>query len=197
MDSNSIIIDAYVPLKEEEQDQEKHDEEKQDEEKQDHTQESDVKDIIFLLTEVFRGSEELQLKYFISPKSCEIAEYLLNKRPDVFKSVEEEIIKIAADKKIDITDLPSLILLLKDLLNLNKNDIKNDLKNITIDDLLQFIKDILIILIEKDVIIVDNKEYVNKIIELSIQLLKSNIELSTTVFSLFTSIFSLHCCNAK
>jgi len=184
MDSNSIIIEAndveIVPLKDNHQEND-----------------SDVKDIIVLLTEIFRGSDELQLKYSISPKSCEIAEYLLSKRPDVFKTVEEEIVKIASDKKLDITDLPSLILLLKDLLNLNKNEIKSGLKNVTVDDLLQFIKDLLIILIEKDIIIVNNKNDVMKIIELSVQLLKSNIDISTTIFSLINSVFPLHCCNAK
>ena len=50
---------------------------------------------------------------------------------------------------------------------------------------------------QKDIIIVNNKNDVMKIIKLSVQLLESNIDMSTTAFSLISSFFPLHCCNAK
>jgi hypothetical protein len=98
------------------------------------------------------------------------------------------------DGVLDVADLPSVILLVKDVLNLNLDTIKSGVKNLTVQDSIQFIKDLLLILIEEEYIIVNDKKTVEKLIDACVELLRSTINLKTTLFSLATSALSLSCC---
>ena len=119
---------------------------------------------------------------------------MVNKSPEIFINIANDINAIMVDGILDIADLPSIILLIKDVLNLNLDTIKSDVKNMTVQDSIQFIKDLLLILIEEDFIIVNNKKTVEKLIDACIELLSSTINLKTTFFSLLESKLTLSCC---
>ena len=134
----------------------------------------------------------------ISDKSIEFIRLMIDTNPIIFKLIDKDINEVMIDGALDPVDLPSLILLVKDVLNLNMDAIKESIKNLTIHDSIQFIKDLLLILIEEDYIFVYDKTNIEKSICIYIELLSStinvNININTTPVSLFSSIFSLSCC---
>jgi hypothetical protein len=154
-------------------------------------------DIIVLLIKILSSEEsvnKLKASIKISDKSVEFIRLLLNHSPEVFKSIDKDIKTIMVDGVLDVEDLPSVILLVKDVLNLNLDDIKSGVKNLTVQDSIQFIKDLLLILIEEEYIIVNDKNTIEKLIDACIDLLSSTINLKTTFFSLASSALTLSCC---
>ena len=154
-------------------------------------------EIAVLLIELLGNEEsvnELKASIKISDKSIEFTRLLVNKSPEIFISIANNINAVMVDGILDIADLPSIILLIKDVLNLNLDTIKSSVKNMTLQDSIQFIKDLLLILIEEDFIIVNNKKTVEKLIDACIELLSSTINFKTTFFSLASSALTLSCC---
>jgi hypothetical protein len=154
-------------------------------------------EIVVLLIKLLSSEEsvnKLKSNIKISDKSVEFVRLLLNNTPEVFKTIEKDINAVMVDGVLDIADLPSVILLVKDVLNLNLDAIKSGVKNLTVQDSIQFIKDLLLILIEEDYIIVNDKKTVEKLIDACIELLSSTINLKTTLFSLIENALSLSCC---
>jgi hypothetical protein len=154
-------------------------------------------EIIVLLIKILSSEESvnnLKASIKISDKSIEFVRLMVNNSPEVFKTIEKDINAIMVDGVLDIADLPSVILLVKDVLNLNLDTIKSGVKGLTVQDSIQFIKDLLLILIEEDYILVNDKKTIEKLIDSCIELLSSTINLKTTLFSLATSALSLSCC---
>ena len=154
-------------------------------------------EIIGLLNKLLNNEESvnaLKTSIKITDKSIEFIRIMVNNNPEVFKIIEKDINEVIIDGILDLADLPSLILLVKDVLNLNMDAIKESIKNLTIHDSIQFIKDLLLILIEEDYIFVYDKTNIEKSICIYIELLSSTINIIKTPVSLFSSIFSLSCC---
>lgn len=154
-------------------------------------------EIAVLLIKLLSSEEnvnKLKASIKISDKSIEFIRLLVNKSPEIFINIAKDINAVMVDGILDIADLPSVILLIKDVLNLNLDTIKSGVKNMTVQDSIQFIKDLLLILIEEDFIIVNDKKTVEKLIDASIELLSSTINLKTTIFSLVNSALTLSCC---
>jgi hypothetical protein len=159
----------------------------------DITQTQTDSDIVLLLIKILNDGEhanKLKSSLKISDKSIEITQALLKISPDIFKNIEKSINAIVVDGELNISDLPSIILLIKDLVNTDINNIKKDIKNLTIENIIQFIKDLLLILIEENIIKTNDKKTVEKLIDASIELLSSTINIKETIFS----IFNLGCC---
>jgi len=154
-------------------------------------------EIAVLLINLLSSEENvnnLKTSIKISDKSIEFIRLLVNNSPEIFINIAKDINAIMVDGILDIADLPSVILLVKDVLNLNLDSIKSGVKNLTVQDSIQFIKDLLLILIEEDFIIVNDKKTVEKLIDACIELLSSTINLKITLFSLASSAFLLSCC---
>jgi hypothetical protein len=154
-------------------------------------------EIVGLLIKLLSSEENvkgLKANIKITDKSVDFIRLLLNNCPEVFKTIEKDINVIIADGVLDIKDLPSVILIIKDVLNLNLDSIKSGVKYLTLQDSIQFIKDLLLILIEEDYIKVKDKNTIEKLICACIELLSSTINVNTTFVSLFKSIFSSSCC---
>jgi hypothetical protein len=154
-------------------------------------------EIIVLLIKLLSSEEsvnKLKTSIKISDKSIEFIRLLVNSSPEVFKIIEKDLNAIIVDGVLDVADLPSVILLVKDVLNLNLDSIKSGIKNLTLQNSIQFIKDLLLILIEEDYITVNDKKTVERLIDACIELLSSTINVKTTIFSLFNSALLLSCC---
>ena len=153
---------------------------------------------IFNLLIKLLSSEEsvnkLKTEIKISEKSIEFVRLMVNSGPEVFKTIERDIDEILVDGVLDIADLPSLVLLVKDVLNLKLDTIKLGIKNLTVQDSIKFIKDLLLILVEEEYILVTDKETVKKLIDACIELLGSTINLNATTVSFLSSVFGLSCC---
>ena len=154
-------------------------------------------EIAILLINLLSSEENvnnLKASIKISDKSIEFIRLLVNNCPEIFISIAKDINAVMNDGILNITDLPLIILLIKDVLNLNLDAIKGGIKNLTLQDSIQFIKDLLLILIEEDFIVVNDKKTVEKLIDACIDLLSSTINLKTTFFSLASSALTLRCC---
>ena len=101
------------------------------------------------------------------------------------------------DNIIDIKDVPTIIILIKDIYKkfIITNHFSNHIKNITIEDSIDFIKNILFILIELEELKVKNKDDVIFMINISIELLTTTIDIQESLFHKLKKCFN--CCNKK
>ncbi len=129
---------------------------------------------------------ELYEKLHISKKTIELIKVLMDKSPVFFNDLENNVTKILADGVLDITDVPVMITMMRDICNINIPQLSKDIKKITVDESIQFIKDIVLVLIEYDHIKVKDKDVVVKMIDVSIDLLKSTVVTSNAVASIFS-----------
>ena len=110
--------------------------------------------------------------------------------PELLDDIEKSLDDIISDKVIDSNDIPKLIVLLKNVYK-NFNDSNNFKKlfNVTIEDSINFIKNIILILIELDHIKVKDKANVVIIIDLCIDLLTTSIDVTETLISKLKNCF--------
>ena len=148
-------------------------------------------EIMLLLVNLFSNIDsvnKLKTSIVISDKSIDIINRLLKISPKIFDDFGKNITSITNDGVLDVSDMPSIILLLKDFLNLN---LQNKIRDLTVQDSVQFIKDLLLLLIEEKYIKVNDRKTTEKIIDTSIELLSSSINVNS---SLYNSILRLRCC---
>jgi len=148
-------------------------------------------EIMLLLVNLFSNIDsvnKLKTSIVISDKSIDIINMLLKNSPKIFDDFGKNITSIMNDGILDVSDMPSIILLLKDFLNLN---LKNKIRDLTVQDSVQFIKDLLLLLIEEKYIKVNDRKTAEKIIDTSIELLSSSINVNS---SLYNYILRLRCC---
>jgi hypothetical protein len=111
---------------------------------------------------------------------------LLANNPEVFNKISENIKKIAADNKLDLHDIPQIILLISNLFNTNL--IKHILVNIDIINIIQFTIDILL---ESGLLSFPELELtiINYVIISSLTLLRMNIKYNKKKKHCFSFIF--------
>jgi len=141
--------------------------------------EENMSNLLKIFNDLFQTQEKidaLKVKVNIAPKDLEFIKKILAQAPDLFKDIDTGLEVILKDKVINSKDIPQIIKMVKDayknIIVLNKN-----IKNITLEDSIIFIKNIILILIEYDYIKVENKEELNLIIDLCIDLLQTNLNL--------------------
>jgi hypothetical protein len=117
----------------------------------------------------------------LTENEINIINLILKNHPELLNNICNDIYDIVKDNVINVNDIPRIILLLKDVINLYST--KNNLK-IKKNDIIDFIKNILIILINSDIIKIDseNKILINNLIILSVQLLETNINIKLNKF---------------
>jgi hypothetical protein len=143
--------------------------------------------IIALLTILLAESNLsfLQTRLTIHHNTISLLKIILNKTPSFFDDLESDIKKIMADNVLDMSDVPTLVIMMKDICNLKMSDLTNEVKKITVDESIQLIHDLLLILIDFNYITVTDKRQVVKIIDTSILLLRSTIDTqATTAYTL-------------
>ena len=116
----------------------------------------------------------------IGIQSAEIITRIVESFPDILYDLDKHIVEIMADNVIDIYDVPKLILMVKDLVNVNAKQLKK-IKIIREEGVI-FVNDILFILIDTNVIKTgDNKDAVLELLKLSVTMLSASVDLDETI----------------
>ena len=129
-----------------------------------------------------------KLTFKLDDKVLSILKLILDKSPDVLDKITDNIKDILKDGNIDQKDIP---LLFKLVANLYKTDFKNIVSRMSLNtkEIVLFIKSLILLLIDLDIIKVSNKKETSEIIDVSAELLEFVIpveEVNTNCcFSLF------------
>ena len=127
------------------------------------------------------NNKDFLLSINLTETEINIINLILNNHPELLNNICNDISNIVKDKVININDIPRIILLLKNVINLYSTT-----KNLKIkkNDIIDFIKNILIILINSDIIKIDSEDKVliNNLIVLSVQLLETNVNVNFNKF---------------
>ena len=132
-----------------------------------------------LLSGLLKNNEIID-KLHLDQESINIINDILKNHPSILDNITNDLTKILNDGEINSNDIPSIILLLKDSYNLYVST--KELK-ITQKQVLEFIKNTMIILIESNILKTneENKVMIVMLINTSICLLESQINLNKTV----------------
>ena len=126
---------------------------------------------------------ELKVNLKLTNEFIELMKKMNEVYPDLLKEIDISLIDIIADKVIDSNDIPRLIVLVKNIYKkFSEQDKFKKINKITLEDSINFIKNLILILIELGHIKVNDKEKVILIIDLCIDLLTSSIDLSQSLF---------------
>jgi hypothetical protein len=129
-----------------------------------------------------------KLTFKLDDKVLSILKLILDKSPDVLDKITDNIKDILKDGNIDQKDIP---LLFKLVANLYKTDFKNIVSRMSLNtkEIVLFIKSLILLLIDLDIIKVSNKKETSDIIDVSAELLEFVIpiekENTNCCFSLF------------
>ena len=126
---------------------------------------------------------ELKVNLKLTNEFIELMKKINEVYPDLLKEIDISLIDIIADKVIDSNDIPRLIVLVKNIYKkFSDQDKFKKINKITLEDSINFIKNLILILIELGHIKVNDKEKVILIIDLCIDLLTSSIDLNQSLF---------------
>jgi len=114
-----------------------------------------------------------------------VIQLLLTQQSTLFGDIGKQLSVILKDGNVDLRDIPHLVLLMKDIINFKSTHLSN--LNITVKDLIDFIENILIILLESGVIKTNDTILYENILKSSVALLESSIQLNQ-------SIETVRCC---
>ena len=134
--------------------------------------------------------DKLKVDLNLSTQFLDFLSKITESYPELLNEIEKSLTDIVSDKVIDSNDIPKLVVLIKNVYK-NFNDSNNFKKlfKITIEDSINFIKNILLILIELEHINVKDKDSVIIIIDLCIDLLTTSVDVTETLISKFKSCF--------
>jgi hypothetical protein len=139
---------------------------------------SDLESILFLFIEEKINDSEFIKSIKISSEAIAILQNIVKKQPVFIQDILKQVTNILKGSKLDAYDIPSIILLIKDVVNLNKVDLRLSRFNI-----IELIKNILIIVLESELIKIDNKDDYIKLIVSSVALLETTIDIEETTVS--------------
>lgn len=134
--------------------------------------------------------DKLKVDLNLSTKFLDFLSKITESYPELLDDIEKSLADIISDKVIDSNDIPKLMVLIKNVYK-KFNDSNNFKKlfKITIEDSINFIKNIILILIELEHIKVKDKDNVVIIIDFCIDLLTTSIDVTETVLSKLGSCF--------
>ena len=104
---------------------------------------------------------------------------ILSKYPKLLDDMSVHLKNIINDSVINNKDIPDMLLLMSEVLNTNTSEL-NKLK-LTRKQVINFVKDVLIILIESQKIKTVQKEIVLSLLDVSIKLLESKVNVKKVV----------------
>jgi hypothetical protein len=147
----------------------------------DSTAEKKVYDLVSFFSQLFNGTEKLnelksKLTYNIDDKVVVLIKLLVENSPDSIKAISLLFEEISADGKLDLNDVPKIVLVITQLYKTNLKELfgKNALK---VENLLELIKFIVHSVIELDLVKVDDKQKIFQILDVSLLLLDTTLEL--------------------
>ena len=146
-------------------------------------------DLLLVFTELLNVKENLDelITLNINKNGIDFIKMLLDKSPATFNSLSTNINEIIKDGELNTDDVPILITIIKDVMNLDIKKLQKEM--LTLDNVLNFIKTLLEILIVKDKIKVNNKEKVFQLIDVSFALLTTSINLNENLFDCLKKYF--------
>jgi hypothetical protein len=146
-------------------------------------------DMVFILTELFADEAQMKtlLELDLNSEGIDFIRILLEKSPDVLRHISKDINEILRDGLLNTDDVPILVNLVKNVMNLNVKNIQKEL--LKIDKVLSFLKALLEIFIIEGYIKVVNKEKVFNLIDVSFLLLSSTIDEDTNLLDCFKRYF--------
>jgi hypothetical protein len=118
----------------------------------------------------------------LNEESINVLQLILTKYPKLLDDMSIHIKLIISDNIINSKDIPEILLLISDLLNVNVSQL-NKLK-LTRSQVINFIKDIFIILIQSDIIKTgsdENKTLCLNLLDISIKLLETKINVKKVI----------------
>ena len=148
-------------------------------------------DLFLILGDLF-GVEskvnELKLELKLKDSNIEFIKFIIDNFPSCLTEISSNLNLVLEDGKLDVSDVPILINMVKSIVNNFSKSIKK-VKSVTIDELIDFVRNIIEILIHKDIIKVDNKEKVFKLIFVSVELLNTTINVSDSLYDKLLKCF--------
>lgn len=116
----------------------------------------------------------------LDKNGAQVLHKIIESMPKLIDDIGARILTIVSDDVIDMNDLPTFILLVKDIVNINVKDLKKI--KVTRGDIADMIEAIIFILIDTDVIKTgDNKDSFLALLKLSMQILDASVELDKTI----------------
>ncbi len=133
---------------------------------------------------------EVRVKLNLRPEYLILLKRICELSPELLDEIDDSIADIVADKVIDSSDVPKLIVLVKNVYK-NFSDSKKlkSIGNITLEDSINFIKNLILLLIELDHIKVNDKDNIVLIIDLCVDLLTTSIDVSDSLIDKIKGCF--------
>jgi superfamily I DNA and/or RNA helicase len=127
---------------------------------------------------------KLKLDLKLEPKHLHLIQKITELLPTIFDDLSDSISKIYEDKVLDSKDIPSLVILMKNSYKkcIDSKELNKQIKGITLEDSIDFIKNVLLILIELGHLKVENKDDVILMIDMCVDLLTSSVDMSYSLF---------------
>jgi len=118
----------------------------------------------------------------LDEQSVQVINLVLDKCPNVINGLGTHIQTIISDNVINSSDIPTIILLLRDVLNSNVSELNR--VRVTREQVIVLIKNIFTVLIESDVIKTGSADYKQAtlvLIDLCVKLLESKVNIQKVV----------------
>ena len=127
------------------------------------------------------SSPEFIIKTKLNEEHLRILNLVLSKCPQVINEMGTHVKKIVSDQVVNSADIPEIILLVQLVLNTHVGEL-NKLK-VTREQIITFVKNIFVILIEADLIKTtpESKQACLALLDLSIKLLESKVNVQKVV----------------
>jgi hypothetical protein len=146
-------------------------------------------DLVEIFSYLLISKRELQkfTTLNIDQKGIDFISMLLYKSPATLNSISEKISEVLQDGVLNTDDVPILINLVKDIMNMDRNKIS--ISMLSIDNVIVFIKTIFEILIIKDHIKVENKDKIFQLMDISFLLLTTSLDTKVNFIDCIKRLF--------
>ena len=120
------------------------------------------------------------ITYPLNDNVLNIIKIILKDSPTSLEKMSNIIKDIIGDGKLDISDIPKIVLLITELNNTNLKDVFKT-QNIQKSDLFDLIKFIIHLIVELKYVTVENEKKIFEMLDISLTLLNTNIDISAIV----------------
>ena len=146
-------------------------------------------DLVEIFSYLLISKRELQkfTTLNVDQKGIDFISMLLYKSPETLNSISEKISEVLQDGVLNTDDVPILINLKKDIMNMDRNKIS--ISMLSIDNVIVFIKTIFEILIIKDHIKVENKDKIFQLMDISFLLLTTSLDTKVNLVDCIKRLF--------
>jgi hypothetical protein len=147
--------------------------------------EKKVYDLISFFAELFNETDKLndlkiKLSYKIDDSIINLIKIIKQSSPDSLKDISNLFEEISADGKLNINDVPKIVLFIAELYNSKLNNVLKK-NNLTASNVLELIKFIIHSAVELDLVNVEDKVKIFQVLDLSLSLLNTTIQISALV----------------